>query len=273
MALRQGRHIRKHLTCDQDLYAQNAYDTLAVMSQSFGEIVRQKRAQHGWDQAELAQRLGSVGQQAISRWESGTSRPRRTVVAQIANLLDLDVNHPADCGRLSGCDGRQTGRGSDFRSRPSWRRCPSTFFRRMTSSNSAPIWQPCCTPRRPYLGMAPRVPANGVDVIVRHSAGKPTGIQCKREKQFGPAKVRKAVGELVMEVRECCIYLSRVATADARKEIPEASWLGVRDAKDLSGAVRNLADRDAAIRLVDTYFPGTITHTWESDAWPLADVR
>src|SRR5690349_3059164 len=61
------------------------------MAGNFGEIIRQARIQHGWDQAELAQRLGSVRQQAVSRWENGTSRPRRAMVAQLADLLDLDV--------------------------------------------------------------------------------------------------------------------------------------------------------------------------------------
>ena len=62
------------------------------MAANFGEIVREARTQRGWDQAELARRLGFVRQQAVSRWENGTSRPRRAMIAQLADLLDLDVD-------------------------------------------------------------------------------------------------------------------------------------------------------------------------------------
>jgi transcriptional regulator with XRE-family HTH domain len=226
------------------------------MSQSFGEIVRQERAQHGWDQAELAQRLGSVGQQAVSRWESGTSRPRRTVVAQIANLLDLDVNHLLTAAGYPAATADKPEE-VQLPVRPLLATLPLDLlspddFEQFSADMAALLYPEASVSRNGAQGSR----QDGVDVIVRHSAGKPTGIQCKREKQFGPAKVRKAVGELVMEVRECFIYLSRVATADARKEIRKHRGWELRDAKDLSGAVRNLADRDAAIRLVDTYFPG-----------------
>src|ERR1700678_1363651 len=60
------------------------------MAESFGSVVRRARVQKGWDQAELARRLGTVRQQAVSGWERGSSRPKRAVVAQLAELLGMD---------------------------------------------------------------------------------------------------------------------------------------------------------------------------------------
>ncbi|QUQ64613.1 Restriction endonuclease [Kutzneria sp. CA-103260] len=96
----------------------------------------------------------------------------------------------------------------------------------------------------------------GIDVIVYHPGGLPMGIQCKREQKFGPAKVTKAIGELTVDVGHCYIFLTRVATPQARQEIANHSSWTLWDADDLSREVRSLPDRDAAVRLVDTYFPG-----------------
>jgi len=53
------------------------------MRENLGELIRQARVQRGWEQSELALRLGSVGQQTVSRWERGLGRPRRAVLSQL----------------------------------------------------------------------------------------------------------------------------------------------------------------------------------------------
>ncbi|WP_246842902.1 restriction endonuclease [Allokutzneria sp. NRRL B-24872] len=96
----------------------------------------------------------------------------------------------------------------------------------------------------------------GIDVIVHHPDGQTTGIQCKREKQFGPKKVQKAVGALEIKLDHCYIFLTRIASPEAQREVEKHSAWTLWDIVDLSSQVRSLQDRDAALRLVDTYFPG-----------------
>lgn len=226
------------------------------MGVNFGEIIRQARAQHGWDQAELAQRLGSVRQQAVSRWENGTSRPRRSMVAQLADLLTLDVNMLL---LAAGYPGATADREVEavLPVRPL---VPALPFDELSPEDFEQFSTDLAKALHPMASSVSRNGAqgsrqDGVDVIIRYGDAKPDGIQCKREKQFGPAKIVKAVGELRMDVGRCFIYLSRVATADARKEMAKHPGWELLDAKDLSSAVRTLKDRDAALRLVDTYFP------------------
>ena len=227
------------------------------MAANFGEIVRQARMRHGWDQGELAQRLGSVRQQAVSRWENGTSRPRRAMVAQLADLLELDVT---ELLLAAGYPGATADKAAEVRLpvRPLLEKLPfdelspDDFEQFSTDLAKALYPQASSISRNGAQGSR----QDGVDVIISYKKAKPDGIQCKRERQFGPTKITKAVGELRMDVGRCFIYLSRVATADARKEIAKHSRWELLDAKDLSAAVRNLKDRDAVLRLVDTYFPG-----------------
>lgn len=56
------------------------------------EAIRLRREELGLDQSELAQRLG-VGQQTISRWETGHGLPRRERLPQLADALDFDPGH------------------------------------------------------------------------------------------------------------------------------------------------------------------------------------
>jgi len=95
---------------------------------------------------------------------------------------------------------------------------------------------------------------DGLDILIEHPTGELTGIQCKRERQFGPAKVRAAIAELKLPVKECFIYLSRIASPDARQEIRKHRRWQLWDASDISQAVRHLP-LDTAVRLVDAYFP------------------
>ena len=227
------------------------------MAESFGEIVRQARMQRGWDQAELARRLGSVRQQTVSRWENGASRPRRATIAQLADLLSLDV---AVLLPAAGYLGATADRHAEVRPpvRPLLEKLP---FDELSPDDFEQFSTELAKALHPQASSVSRNGAqgsrqDGVDVIIRYGDAKPDGIQCKREKQFGPTKVAKAVGELRMDVGRCFIYLSRVATADARKEIAKYPRWELLDAKDLSSEIRNLKDRDASLRLVDTYFPG-----------------
>lgn len=55
-----------------------------------GETVRLRREELGFDQAELAGKLG-VSQQTVSRWERGLALPRPVRLREVAQALDLDA--------------------------------------------------------------------------------------------------------------------------------------------------------------------------------------
>ena len=55
--------------------------------ESFGEAVVTCRERRGWLQTDLAKRL-EVGQQTVSRWERGTSRPSEAMTTVLAAVLD-----------------------------------------------------------------------------------------------------------------------------------------------------------------------------------------
>lgn len=74
--------------------------------------------------------------------------------------------------------------------------------------------------------------------------------------RFGPGDVQAAVDALTLPVRECILFLSRRASPAARQEIAKHPGWRLWDRIDISRAVRHLPDQGAAIRLVDTYFPG-----------------
>ena len=56
----------------------------------------------------------------------------------------------------------------------------------------------------------------GYDILIVQPDGHRIGVQCKREQQFGPKKIEKAVKAAELDVDESFIALARVATAEAR---------------------------------------------------------
>lgn len=55
-----------------------------------GETVKIRREELGFDQGELAAKLG-VSQQTVSRWEKGLALPRPVRVRQLAEALGVDA--------------------------------------------------------------------------------------------------------------------------------------------------------------------------------------
>ncbi len=225
------------------------------MTGSLGEIIKQARMRRSWDQAELARRLEGVGQQTVSRWERGSSRPRRAVVGRLAELLDLDVQELlVAAGYVTATADKPDKTQPPVRPRLTTLRLdelsPDRF--EQFSADLAQALYPDAIVHR-YGGQGHT--QGGIDILVKQAAGKPTGIQCKREKDFGPAKVTKAVTALKTDVRGCFIFLTRIASPEARKEISKHKNWQLWDIEDISRAVRTLSDRDAALRLVDSYFP------------------
>jgi transcriptional regulator with XRE-family HTH domain len=234
-------------------YAWQAYDGL--VNESFGESVQRARSARRWTQRDLAQRL-SVGQQAVSNWERGRSSPPADVASQVAKLLQLDVDGPEERR-----DARQPHAAAATVNPPARPLSPSLPLQELPpdvfeqfSADLAHALYPSSQVHR-YGGQGHT--QAGIDVIVTYADGMSTAIQCKREQAFGPAKVKKAVAALTADVDRCFIFLTRIASPQARQEIAkhQPKW-ALWDIYDLSREVRSLQDRDAAVRIVDTYFPG-----------------
>jgi hypothetical protein len=96
----------------------------------------------------------------------------------------------------------------------------------------------------------------GIDILVTNDGMTLATGQCKRHRDFGPAKVRKAVCEVTIAAPKHYLFLSRhTATPAARAEAREhASW-ELWDGEDISRYIRDLP-REQSVRMVDTYFPG-----------------
>ena len=59
---------------------------------TFGEKLKDLRTRRGWTQAELAHKIGKQ-RQAVIRYESGESYPRRDDYRRLAELFDVDINY------------------------------------------------------------------------------------------------------------------------------------------------------------------------------------
>ena len=65
---------------------------IICMSYKIGNIIKTEREKRGWDQAALAGQLGGkVRQQAVSGWERGNSRPKREMIARLAELFEIEA--------------------------------------------------------------------------------------------------------------------------------------------------------------------------------------
>lgn len=222
--------------------------------ENFGAMVKRGRRRQGWTQRDLATQL-KVGQQAVSGWERGVARPETAMVRRIANLLGIDVGSLLAAAGGGPAVGDAAGLRAPVRplatTLPLQELAPDVF--EQFSADLTQARYPRASVHR-YGGQGHT--QGGIDVIVNHADGKPTGIQCKREQKFGPAKVAKAVADLTIDVDHCYMFLTRVASPQARQEIAKYPLWTLWDVEDLSREVRTLADREAAVRLVDAYFPG-----------------
>jgi len=97
---------------------------------------------------------------------------------------------------------------------------------------------------------------NGIDIIVVEKGKNIALGQCKRQKNFGPAAVEKAVKAVSIEADKKYLFLSRVASPKVREKINEYSGWELWDVNDISRFIQQTKYKDKAMRLVDIYFPG-----------------
>lgn len=194
-------------------------------------------------QSDLALTLG-VTQQTVSRWEAGTSRPRPEQIPLVAKALDLDASDL----RLLASDTAEPG-GTFVKPLPLGSLAPEEFEQFVRDLYRA--LNPKAEVRR--AGGIGHTQA-GLDTRADFPDGRSTVIQCKRESQFGPAKVRAVANQYGGTADEKILALSRVASPQAADEARTLGWK-LWDRDDISSLLRTLTN-EVQDRLVDTYFRG-----------------
>jgi len=226
------------------------------MSYEIGNIIKTERKKRGWDQAALARQLGGeVRQQAVSGWERGSSRPKMKMIARLAELFEMKAEELSEAaGYLTPTvDSPET---IMLPVRPRVTTLPLAElsfdrFEQFSADLASQLHLDCKVHR--YGGAGHK--QEGVDIVAQKGNVYHKAYQCKRHTQFGPADVMKAVKETTLSAEGYCILLTRVATPGARNEIKNHARWELWDVEDISREVRSLP-LDAAVRIVDTYFPG-----------------
>lgn len=225
----------------------------------FGALLRDARKARAWTQGEICARL-KVGQQAISSWERGVSRPEtEMLVRQIASIFsehDLEV-WLETAGYVAQV--RKRSRSTDIAPNPVRPLLATLPLNLLTWVE----FQEFCAMLIEFL--YPKAAVNqfgregdtqdGVDIEARIPHGDYTIYQCKRENQFGPADVETAIKKLTVTCDRAVILLSRPASALARKKIAtyqKQRW-DLWDSNDIARKIRKLPIHRAK-RLVDIYF-------------------
>lgn len=213
---------------------------------NFGERLRQLRQARGvGTQGELAQVLG-VTQQTVSRWEAGTSRPRADEVPPIAAVLRSDSQQ-----LLAVAGYAPDGVTVSFDRPLPLHALSADSFERFSLDFLATHF--------PFEKVHPAGKSGhkqfGIDIEVVFADSTIHTFQCKREKDFGAAKVRRAIAAHSAQAAKKFILLSRVASPRARAEVrTHADW-DLWDQEDISRQFRSLPIVEQR-RIVDIFFPG-----------------
>jgi len=171
------------------------------VGKELGLFLQAARISRGWDQAHLARLLGgAVRQQAVSGWESGRSRPQKDLIPALAELLEVNV------GELLMKGGYVAVRPSSG-TRPLQTTLPfealtDDEFEAFTCEFLHCLHQDAHVYRYGKTGHK----QGGLDVFVDQDGRHVLGVQVKKEKSFGPAKVNAVVKEVTIEADAYSIF-------------------------------------------------------------------
>jgi DNA-binding XRE family transcriptional regulator len=226
------------------------------MYEELGKLLEGAHARRALSQGALAAQI-EVTQQTVSRWEKGQSRPRGKTVIELAAALGLAV------GDIEDAAGSKAAVSMDDAVLPVRPLLPVLPLNTLSADIFERFVADLVSRRLPDASVAQLGgqgdDQRGYDILVVHPDGRRTGIQCKREQQFGRMKVRKAVSAGELQVDDAIIALARPATADARFEMDSHSGWQLWDQADMSRQIRTLPD-EIALQLVRTYFPNHVEH-------------
>lgn len=221
------------------------------------ELLEGARKRRALSQDALASTVG-VKQQTISRWMKGESAPRAASLAALAAALGLSA---PDIEETLAAD-RQAGKSSPAEAALPVRPLLATLpFMSLLPDRFEQFVADLMARLHPTAAVSvlggQGDDQQGFDVQVAYPDGTTTNVQCKRESQFGPKKISKAISAAERPSDHRIIALARTATSEARFEIDKHSGWELTDQVDLSRLVRTLPD-ESAQRLVKTYFPNHV---------------
>jgi transcriptional regulator with XRE-family HTH domain len=228
---------------------QSSYDF--GVYERLGLLIRKRREALGLEQAALAAGL-DVRQQAVSGWENGRSRPRRSMLREVADLLHVEEAELVDAGDYPSAAGAVR-----LAVRPLTRalpldELPEERFEDLLTEVMASLHPGGHTSR--FGGRGSK--QHGIDILVVDGDVTLATGQCKRHREFGPAAVTKAIDEVTIASPVNYLFLSRpTATPRARSAAAKHATWQLWDGEDISRHIRSLP-REDAVRIVDTYFPG-----------------
>ncbi|NWF65807.1 MAG: helix-turn-helix domain-containing protein [Chloroflexi bacterium] len=210
-----------------------------------GALIKTEREKRGWEQAELAVRL-SRRQQTISRWEFGNSRPQREDLLRLIDLFSVDKDIWFS---IAGYELNE----------PDESLAPYLPIQNLSPEKFELFCKAVIQALNPDADVhrygTRGYKQDGIDIYSK-SPKEILDYQCKRHKQFGPADIEEAVNKTTFKAKHHHILLSRNASPESRKKIIDYPEWSLWDREDISEKVRNLTDKDVALRIVDSYFPG-----------------
>jgi transcriptional regulator with XRE-family HTH domain len=215
----------------------------------FGAKLAKYRLAAGFeDQADLAEAVAS-SQQTVSRWEAGLSRPRQGQIAALGAALRISKDQLlGDAGYANPPSGLIVqSRDQPF---PLEQVDPLSFERLIRR-----LLEALYPDAKVHSEGGHGHKQEGIDIEVVRGDER-LHFQCKRVRDFGAAKVRKAVEAYDKDAAaQVIIVLSRVASPAARKEIQKYARWDIWDREDISDRIRSLSP-DAQVQIVDAFFPG-----------------
>lgn len=219
---------------------------MGVMKHSnLGKLIKSEREKRGWEQADLAAML-KRGQQTISRWEKGNSRPRQDDLLKLAKIFSGDEDV-----WLTAADYQPEAPDISLAPfLPIFNLAPENF-----ELFSRDLVQAIHLTASVHRYGVPGNDQEGIDLYADCLDKKVFDYQCKRHKQFGPADIDEAVKTTILKANKHYLLLTRRATAEARKAIRKYKNWDLWDLEDVAAEIRRLP-QDDALRIVDTYFPG-----------------
>ncbi len=216
--------------------------------------IKREREQRGWTQADLAGRM-PIGQQTVSRWERGVTRPNRDQVKRLLELFELDP----DQLEVWLDQGIRSAEGLLPPARPL---NPDLPIGSLTPANFERFCRSLVKALRPlaevhrFGDQGDR--QDGIDLYAQEPDGTITTYQCKRygpRTGFGPAKVSAAMAANTTTANHHYLLLTRVATPGARKVVMGNAHWSLWDLENIAEVIRTVLDLDARVQLVDRFFP------------------
>ncbi|KKQ53159.1 hypothetical protein A2865_02600 [Candidatus Woesebacteria bacterium RIFCSPHIGHO2_01_FULL_39_17] len=210
-----------------------------------GRLIKSEREKRGWEQADLASMI-SRGQQAVSRWEKGDSRPRQD---DLLKLVDIFSGDPDEWLIKAGYQVEE----------PDLSLAPFLPLNNLSPENFELFSRDLVQALNPTTDVhrygTQGHKQEGIDLYAKYPNNAVHDYQCKRHKQFGPADINATVKATSLIAKKHHLLLARRATPESRKAMDKNKGWVLWDIEDISAKVRSLSPDDA-ICIVDTYFPG-----------------